>query len=85
MSNWFSGGGGNGGMRSWQTSLDSLKNQVSSSLREVVDAVAVDPSTLNPNDDTTNINSEVDQIQAQAIFEGQHLSLIHISEPTRTY
>ena len=51
MSGWFGGGsGGAGGTRSWQTSFDSLKNQVSSSLREVVDAVAVDPSTLNPED-----------------------------------
>ena len=54
MSGWFGGSGGGGGNRSWQTSLDSLKNQVSNSLREVVDAVAVDPSTLNPEDDATD-------------------------------
>lgn len=60
MSSWFSGGGGGGGNRSWQSSLDSLKNQVSSSLREVVDAVAVDPSTLNP-DDSEVINASSHQ------------------------
>ena len=53
MAGWFSGSGGGGGTRSWQSSLDSIKNQVSTSLREVVDAVAVDPSTLNPEDSAT--------------------------------
>ena len=54
MSSWFSGGGAGGG--SWQSSFDSLKNQVSSSLKEVVDSVAVDPSTLNPEDN--NVENE---------------------------
>ena len=53
MAGWFSGSGGGGGTRSWQSSLDSIKNQVSTSLREVVDAVAVDPSTLNPENSAT--------------------------------
>ena len=64
MSGWFGGGGGGTGNRSWQSSLDSLKNQVSSSLREVVDAVAVDPSTLNPDDTEPNSQEEVHLVQA---------------------
>ena len=61
MSCWFGGGGGGaGGNRSWQTSFDSLKNQVSSSLREVVDAVAVDPDSLGPDDgqQSNNMSSQ---------------------------
>ena len=58
MANWFGGSvGSGGGARSWQNSLDSFKNQVSSSLREVVDAVAVDPSTLDSENDHAD-NSE---------------------------